>query len=69
MTIGDHLHADLIPLRKTSVGGNNFILAGIDEKSSFGFGVPIATKGEKSIKAAAEEIMREYNTHGHQLKH
>jgi hypothetical protein len=66
--IGDHFHGDIIPLKSKSVGGNNFILAGVDEKSSYGFGVPTASKAEKFIKAAAEEIMRDYNTHGHQLR-
>jgi hypothetical protein len=66
--IGDHFHGDILILKTKSVGGNNFILAGIDEKSAYGFGIPTASKAEKFMKAAAEEIMREYNTHGHRLK-
>ena len=39
--IGQHLHADLIPLKTRSLGGNVGIFVAIDEKSSFLVGDPI----------------------------
>ena len=42
--VGEHLHADLIPLKTKSLGGNLGILEAVDEKSSYLVGVPIKSK-------------------------
>ena len=39
--IGEHLHSDLIPLQSTSLGGNNYILIAVDEKTGYVSAVPI----------------------------
>ena len=47
--IGEHLHADLIPLKNRSLGGNVGIFVAVDEKSSFLVGVPIKSKSAANI--------------------
>jgi hypothetical protein len=37
--VGEHLHADLIPLRNKTIGGNTFILFAVNEKSGYCSGV------------------------------
>ena len=65
--IGEHLHADLIPLKTKSLGGNGGIFVAVDEKSSYLVGVPIKSKSALHIQAAAEAILVEFNRYGHKV--
>lgn len=65
--IGEHLHGDLIILRNKSIGGYNFILFMVDEKSGYCIGVPLETKGKKSIEDAMKGMVQEYNQYGHKV--
>jgi len=67
-SIGEHLHADLIPLKGRSVGGNTFILYAADEKSGHGSGVGIPDKGRQSNEKAFDCIINEYASYGHKVK-
>ena len=59
--IGEHLHGDLIILRNKSIGGHNFILFLVDEKSGYCIGVPLGNKSKKSIEDAMIDIVKEFN--------
>jgi len=66
--IGEHLHADLIPLKNRSLGGNVGIFVAVDEKSSFLVGVPIKSKSASNIQEAAEAMLVEFNRYGHRVQ-
>lgn len=66
--VGEHLHADLIPLKATSVGGNTVLLAVLDEKSNFLATIPMKTKTTEAITSAFDQVVAFYNTHGHCVK-
>ena len=65
--IGEHLHADLIPLKTKSLGGNLGIFVAVDEKSSYLVGVPIKSKSALHIQEAAEAMLVEFNRYGHKV--
>jgi hypothetical protein len=58
-SIGQRLHMDLIILKSTSIGKNNFILVAVDEKLTYAVGVPTKTKSAKDIEEATLEIVIE----------
>ena len=65
--VGEHLHADLIPLKTRSLGGNLGILVAVDEKFSYLVGVPIKSKSATHLQEAAEAILVEFNHYGHNV--
>ena len=67
--VGEVLHSDLIPLTVKSAGGNTVILFAVDEKSGFKVGVPLKTKQAKDCSQGYEDIVREFNSYGHRVKH
>jgi len=67
-SIGEHLHADLIPLNGRSIGGNTFILYAVDETGGFGSGVCLTSKERKSNEKAFDSIISEYESYGHKVK-
>ena len=66
--IGEHLHVDLIPLRHTSLGGNNFIFVAVDEKSTYLVGVPMKSKSAAQVLSAAKSTLVEFNRYGHKVR-
>jgi hypothetical protein len=66
-SVGQRLHMDLIILKSTSIGQNNFILVAVDEKSTYVVGVPTKTKSAKELENAAQEIIIEFNRYGHKV--
>ena len=66
--IGDNVHADIIPIT-TSVGGNNFILFTVDERSDYIIGIPMATKSQSHLVKAIDVISGIYLQKGHTLSH
>ena len=66
--VGEHLHADLIPLKNRSLGGNVGIFVAVDEKSSFLVGIPIKSKSATHIQEAAEAMLVEFNRYGHRVE-
>eukprot|EP01033_Poteriospumella_lacustris_P017855 gene17856-12799_t len=67
-TVGGHLHADLIPLKTTSLGGHHVLLAAVDERSSYLTLIPMASKTSKNIADAFEQVILFYNQHGHVVR-
>jgi hypothetical protein len=47
--VGDHLHGDFIIVKNKSIGGNTIIFITVDEKSNYLVGIPLPTKGTKSV--------------------
>lgn len=66
--VGEHLHADLIPLKAPSIGGNIVLLAVMDEKSNFLATIPMKSKTTESITNSFDQVVAFYNTHGHCVK-
>ena len=66
--IGDNVHVDIIPV-PTSVGGNNFILMTVDEKSDFIIGIPIPSKSTLQLIKATDVIIGMYHQRDHTLSH
>lgn len=60
--MGGHLHADLIPLKTTSLDGHHVLLAAVDERSSYLTLVLMAFKTSKNIADAFEQIFLFYLT-------
>jgi hypothetical protein len=67
--VGEVLHSDLIPLTTKSAGGNTVILFAVDEKSGYKVGVPLRTKQAKDCSEGYQDIVREFNSYGHRVKH
>jgi hypothetical protein len=66
-SVGQRLHMDLIILKSTSIGQNNFILVAVDEKSTYVVGIPTKTKSAKEFEEATREILIEFNRYGHNV--
>jgi hypothetical protein len=66
--VGEHLHADLIPLRNKTIGGNTFILFAVDEKSGYCSGVPIPKKQTVNIVEAFRILLSEYSSSDHKVQ-
>ena len=66
--IGDNVHVDIIPV-PTSIGGNNFILMTVDEKSDFIIGIPIPSKSTTQLVKATDVIIDMYHQRDHTLSH
>lgn len=66
--IGDHLHADLIPIAP-SIGGNTQLVIAVDEKSDFVVGVAIPSKTTAHVCAAYEKIIAEFQSYHHAVRH
>jgi hypothetical protein len=66
--IGDHVHADIVPV-PTSVGGNNFILFAVDERSDYIIGIPMTTKSTSHLVKAVDVMLGIYLQKGHTLSH
>jgi hypothetical protein len=66
--IGEHLHADLLPLSSESIGGNVWILFVIDEKSGKIDLIPLVSKTAKVISQAWEHLVAMYRSYGHTIK-
>jgi hypothetical protein len=62
------VHADIIPIT-TSVGGNNYILFTVDERSDFIIGIPMDTKSQSHLVKAIGVIIGIYLQKGHALSH
>jgi hypothetical protein len=67
-TIGDVIHIDIYILKTVSIGGNSYVLIGVDEKSGFILAVPMKRKNEESLKMALEQMIRICNTYGHTVR-
>jgi hypothetical protein len=67
-SIGQGLHMDLIILKSTSIGQNNFILVEVDEKSTYVLDVPTKTKSAKDLEEATQEIIIKFNRYGHKVR-
>jgi hypothetical protein len=66
--IGDNVHMDIIPV-PTSVGGNNYILFSVDEKSDFIIGIPMPNKTTSQLIKAVDVLIGMYQHRGHTLSH
>lgn len=66
--VGEHLHADLIPLKTKSIGGNTVLLTVVDEKSNFIITLPLSSKSTNTLQEGFEQIITFYNTYGHTVK-
>jgi hypothetical protein len=62
--IGEKLHMDIIPI-PTSIGGNNFILFSVDEKSDNIIGVPMMGKSNMNLVKAVDVIIGIFVQKGH----
>ena len=65
--VGEHLHADLIPLSGPSIGGNTYLLIAVDEKSSYVSMAPLKNKSSKCIADGFLGIVHFYNSYGHKV--
>ena len=66
--VGEHLHADLIPLSGPSIGGNTYVLIAVDEKSSYVSMAPLKNKSSKCIADGFLSIVHFYNSYGHKVE-
>lgn len=66
--VGEHLHADIVPLSAVSIGGGTVMLAAVDEKSGYFSLVIMPDKGAKTIGTSFEHIVSFYKTYGHTVK-
>lgn len=66
--VGEHLHADLIPLKTKSIGGNTVLLTVVDEKSNFIITLPLPSKSTNTLQEGFESIITFFNTYGHTVK-
>jgi hypothetical protein len=64
--IGDKLHMDIIPIH-TSIGGNNFILFSVDEKSDYIIVVPMVGKSNMNLVKAVDVIIGIFVQKGNML--
>ena len=67
-TVGYILAMDLWPLSETSLGGNNWGLQGIDEKSGYLFAEGLKRKGEEELQKGILTILLEIKSYGHTTK-
>ena len=65
---GDNVYCDIIPFDETTIGGNNFALPTIDEKSDFPHGIGLQSKTVKRIVQAILEVRSFYRRHGHDIR-
>jgi len=68
-SIGDKVHSDFILLSGPSLGGNLFILAFVDECSTYIIGVPGYRKTTSSLKLIGTHALLEYNMYRHAVRH
>ena len=71
--IGDNVHAEIIPIT-TSVGGDNYILFTVDERSDYIvgdyiIGILMATKSQFHLVEAIDVVIGIYLQRGHALSH
>eukprot|EP01039_Chlorochromonas_danica_P011367 gene11368-12697_t len=67
--VGQHLHADLIPMHHRSIGGNTVILVAIDEKSSYITAVAIPNKTTRALAEAFQQIILFYKAYHYTVQH
>jgi len=67
--VGQHLHADLIPLGCVCVGGITQLMASVDEKSGFVGLVPQQAKATTANCEGIDQLVSFYHQHGHEVKH
>jgi len=65
--VGEHIHCDLIPLTIPSIGGNNFILFAVDEKSGYCIGIPLKSKSKKSLIQGFSILTQTFNAYKHRI--
>jgi len=65
--IGEHLHADLIPLGKPSIGGHTQMIAAVDEKSAYNCLVPTLNKSAPTLWEGMEQILAFFQQYGHKV--
>jgi hypothetical protein len=66
--VGEHLHADLIPLNGRSIGGANFLLAVVDEKSGFLTLASLKHKSTACLCAAWDQLIAAFASQNHRIK-
>lgn len=67
--VGQHLHADLIPMHHRSIGGNTVILVAIDEKSSYITAVAMTNKTTRALAEAFQQIILFYKAYHYTVQH
>jgi hypothetical protein len=67
-SIGEKVHIDILPIT-TSIGGNNYLLFSVDEKSDFSISIPMPNKSTANLEKALDTQHRTYLSHGHTIIH
>jgi len=66
--IGWRLAMDLLPLSKTSLGGNNWVLIAVDDKSGYIFMIGLKRKSTEEVEGGINKILFEVISYGHTVK-
>jgi hypothetical protein len=66
--IGEHIHADLVPIAP-SIGGHMHILMSVDDKSDFVVGVPLPTKHSSAVNDGYGKLIAEFRSRNHPARH
>jgi len=66
--IGWRLAMDLLPLSETSLGGNNWVLIAVDDKSGYIFMVGLKRKTTEDVEEGINKILLEVISCGHAVK-
>lgn len=67
-SIGERLHADILPLRHKSLGGHTFALAAVDEKTGYVSLIALPSKHTQALTIAFRNIISFYQSYGHTVR-